>query len=264
MHITYVGHATLLLEIAGARLLTDPNFDPKLGRFLPRVSPPGIAPEALPPLDALLLTHAHADHLSFRSLDALPRDVPLYAPPPIARWLARKGYRNAEPLNASETITLAGRQLRVHAARATHQGSRYMVDRWRSAANMYLLESDEESIFFAGDTALTSSTHSLVEQVLWERGRRLDLALLPIGWAPRWKPGFRRGHLTGEDAVKLFETLQARAMMPYHWGTFRHVTATAFDAIDRLRAHLAQHDARDRVHVIEPGESLVLGPEARA
>jgi hypothetical protein len=53
-------------------------------------------------------------------------------------------------------------------------------------------------------------------------------------------------------------------MLPYHWGTFRHVTATAYDAIDRLRVQLARHDARERVHVIEPGESLVLGPEARA
>jgi L-ascorbate metabolism protein UlaG (beta-lactamase superfamily) len=264
VHITYVGHATLLLEIAGARLLTDPNFEPKLGRFLPRVSPPGIALEDLPRLDALLITHAHADHLSFRSLDALPGDVPLYAPPAIARWLRRKGYHNAEPLDASGTVTLAAGKLRIHAARATHQGSRYMLDRWRSAANMYLLESDDESIFFAGDTALTPSTHAMVEHVLWEQRRQLDLALLPIGWAPRWKPGFRRGHLTGEDAVTLFETLQARAMMPYHWGTFRHVTATAHDAIDRLRAHLSQHDARNRVHVIEPGESLVLGPEARA
>jgi L-ascorbate metabolism protein UlaG (beta-lactamase superfamily) len=264
VHITYVGHATLLLEIAGARLLTDPNFEPKLGRFLPRVSPPGIALDALPKLDAILLTHAHADHLSFRSLDALPSDAPLYAPPPIARWLTKKGYHNAEPIDAMSNVSLAGGRLRLHAARATHQGSRYALDRWRSAANMYLLESDTESVFFAGDTALTPSTHHLVESVLWEHGRQLDLALLPIGWAPRWKPGFRRGHLTGEDAVRLFETLRARAMMPYHWGTFRHVTATAFDAIDRLRTHLAQHDARDRVHVIEPGDSLVLGPEARA
>ena len=263
MHITYIGHATLLLEIAGARLLTDPNFEPKLGRLLPRVSPPGIPLEELAKLDALLLTHAHADHLSFRSLDALPSDIPLFAPPAVARWLAGKGYSNAEPLDPAATVTLGEGALRVHAARATHKGNRYGVDRWRSAANMYLLESDEESAFFAGDTALTPTTHHLVERVLWHRGRTLDLALLPIGWAPAWKPGFRRGHLTGGDAVALFETLHARAMMPYHWGTFRHVTATAHDAIDRLRAYLAEHDARERVHVIEPGESLVLGPEAR-
>lgn len=263
MHITYIGHATLLLEIAGTRLLTDPNFEPSLGRFLPRVSAPGIALEALPSLDALLLTHAHADHLSFKSLDRLPRDIPLFAPPAIAHWLTRKGYDHAVPVDAEDCVELEGGRLRLHAARATHQGSRYGLDRWRSAANMYLVESDEESLFFAGDTALTPSTHRLVERVLWSKGRQLDLALLPIGYAPAWKPGFRRGHLTGEDAVTLFETLRARAMLPYHWGTFRHVTATAHDAIDRLRVHLVAHAARDRVHVIEPGDSLVLGPVAR-
>jgi L-ascorbate metabolism protein UlaG (beta-lactamase superfamily) len=128
---------------------------------------------------------------------------------------------------------------------------------------MYLLESDEESAFFAGDTALTSSTHHLVEQVLWSQQRQLDIALLPIGYAPAWKPGFRRGHLTGDDALALFKTLRARAMLPYHWGTFRHVTSSAHDAIDRLRSSLAQHDAREHVHVIEPGESLTLGPTTR-
>jgi L-ascorbate metabolism protein UlaG (beta-lactamase superfamily) len=262
VRITYIGHATLLLEIAGARILTDPNFELSLGRFLARVSAPGIALEALPGLDALLLTHAHADHLSFKSLDRLPRDIPLYAPPAIARWLARKGYRHAIPLDDGEDVAV-GTALRVHTGRATHRGNRYGFDRWRSATNMYLLESDEESIFFAGDTALTDSTHHLVERVLWARQRELDVALLPIGWAPAWKPGFRRGHLTGEDALVLFATLRARAMLPYHWGTFRHVTAGAHDAIDRLRVSLSAHDARERVHVIEPGESLTLGPAAR-
>jgi L-ascorbate metabolism protein UlaG (beta-lactamase superfamily) len=123
---------------------------------------------------------------------------------------------------------------------------------------MYLLETDAESVFFAGDTALTESTHHLVKDKLWENDRRLDVALLPIGYAPRWKPGFRRGHLTGDDALALFETLQARAMLPYHWGTFRHVTATAYDAINRLRKTLESYAGRDHVHIVEPGESLII------
>ena len=259
MQITYIGHATLLLEIAGVRVLTDPNFELKLGRFLPRVSAPGLEIHTLPKLDALLLTHAHADHLSFKSLDKLPRDIPLYAPPAVAHWLTKKGYSHAVSLDVGESVAL-GRDLHLHAGRATHQGSRYGLDRWRSATNMYLLETPMESAFFAGDTALTPSTHQLVERVLWKQGRELDVALLPIGYAPAWKPGFRRGHLTGDDALMLFETLRARAMLPYHWGTFRHVTASAHDAIDRLRTILARHDARARVHVIEPGKSLILEP----
>ena len=256
--VTYIGHATLLLEIGGIRILTDPNFEKSLGRFLPRVSAPGIALDELPKLDALLLTHAHADHLSFTSLDALPQDIPLYAPPVIARWLVKKGYRHAVAIAPGEQATIGGSGVRVHAELATHRGHRYGFDRWRSAANMYLLENDAESVFFAGDTALTSSTHHLVERVLWMNARELDVALLPIGWAPAWKPGFRRGHLTGEDALSLFEILRARAMLPYHWGTFRHVTATAYDAINRLRRHLEDYHARAKVHIIEPGEALIV------
>ena len=260
MHITFIGHATLLIEIGGVRILTDPNFESRLGFVLPRVTAPGIAIDRLPVLDALLLTHAHADHLSFESLDQLPRDIPLYAPPVVAQWLRSKGYQHAEPLAPRELAAIGGQRVRLHAEMATHEGSRYGYDRWRSAANMYLLETDAESVFFAGDTALTDTTHALVERVLWARGRELDVALLPIGWAPSWKPGFRKGHLTGDDALALFETLRARALMPYHWGTFRHVTATAHDAIDRLRVRLEQYAGRDRVHVIEPGQSLAVDP----
>jgi L-ascorbate metabolism protein UlaG (beta-lactamase superfamily) len=255
---TYIGHATLLLEIGKLRILTDPNFEQSLGRFLPRVSPPGIAIDALPELHALLLTHAHADHLSFRSLDQLPDNIPLFAPLVIAKWLRKKGYRNATSLEPEAAATLGDGVLRIHAEHATHQGSRYAFDRWRSTANMYLMETDDESVFFAGDTALTESTHRLVENVLWRNGRQLDVALLPIGYAPPWKPGFRRGHLTGKDALVLFETLRARAMLPYHWGTFRHVTATAYDAINRLKVQLENYPAKEQVHIVEPGESLIV------
>lgn len=256
MHITYVGHATILLELSGVRVLTDPNFDPTLGRFLPRVSPPGVAIEALPKLDAMLLTHAHADHLSFASLDALPRDIPLYAPPSVATWLRRLGYSHAVPVAPGESVRIGG--VDVTAALAQHAGARYAVDRWRRAANMYLLETPKISTFFAGDTALTSQSHHLVHERVVQAGRQLDVALLPIGHAPWWKPGFRRGHLTSADALTLFERLGARYFIPYHWGTFNHVTSTAFDAITRLRAMVEGHARGEDVRIIEPGETFVL------
>jgi L-ascorbate metabolism protein UlaG (beta-lactamase superfamily) len=256
MRITYIGHATLLLEVAGSRFLTDPNFDPALGRFLARVSPPGIALDALPKLDAILVTHAHADHLSFASLNALPRDVPLLAPPPVAQWLRKLGYGHAEPLAPSGTARVGG--VEVHAKAARHVGARYGVDRWRSAANMYLLDAGTTSTLFAGDTALTDDTHDLAEERITRRGRRLDVALLPIGHAPWWKPGFRRGHLTSDDALTLFERLDARYLIPYHWGTFNHVTSKAHDAVTRLRSLVLSHARASDVRIIEPGETFVL------
>ncbi|HET7583998.1 MAG TPA: MBL fold metallo-hydrolase [Gemmatimonadaceae bacterium] len=253
--ITYIGHATLLLDFGGTRLLTDPNFDPQLGGILPRVSPPGIAAELLPRLHAILLTHAHADHLSFTSLDALPRDIPLYAPPVVARWLQRRGYRHAEPL-APGAVAHVG-DVRVVAEAARHQGARYGVDRWRGDANFYLLErASGASAFFAGDTGLTPKARDLVRGRLGLGARMLDVALLPIGHAPWWKPGFRKGHLTAQDALALFAELEARYFIPYHWGTFHHLSAGAFDAIVRLRALLRNHAAAHAVRVLEPGSAF--------
>jgi L-ascorbate metabolism protein UlaG (beta-lactamase superfamily) len=257
MRITYIGHATLLIEIGGRTFLTDPNFDSKLGKILPRVSEPGIALNKLPALDAVFITHAHADHLSFDSLDGIAKGTPVYAPRAIASWLTRKGYENVAALIPGEVIDIGG--VSVRAASATHKGHRYGVDRWRGAANMYLFDTKTTSCFFAGDTALTSDSSHMVDNHLIAEGRRLDLALLPIGHPPGWKESsFRKGHLTTTDALMLFERLDARYLIPYHWGTFDHVTSKAHDAIEHLREQIPAHARGADVEILEPGMSFNL------
>jgi L-ascorbate metabolism protein UlaG (beta-lactamase superfamily) len=235
--ITNIGHATLLIEIGGVRVLTDPNFDRRLAGILRRVSPPGIALSALPRLDAILLSHAHADHLSLASLRALPREISILAPPAVARRLRRRGYAGARSVAPGETAALGS--LTIEAAEAKH--------RVLGGANMYLLRASEASVFFAGDTGLTPRTHEMAV------GRPVDVALLPIGNAPWWRPGFRRGHLSSDDALVLFERLGARYLIPYHWGTFHHVTSGPFTAKRRLDALLQSHPRRDDVIALAPG-----------
>jgi L-ascorbate metabolism protein UlaG (beta-lactamase superfamily) len=245
--ITYAGHATMLIEIGEARLLTDPLLRERLLVVLRRHG--GVDRDALGRIDGVLISHLHLDHLDLASLRKIGRSVPILAPPGSAGLLARHGFANVTELSPGETGTLAG--LDVRAVEARHVGGR-MFGFGKGGVVGYVVEGPWR-VYWAGDTALFGGMRDLAKD--------LDVALLPIwGWGPRLGPG----HLDPEGAARALAMLRPRFAVPVHWGTLAPVGAKRFwpwlferparEFVEWARRLAPQVEVR----VLEPGQSLLL------
>src|SRR4051794_22280669 len=244
--VTYVGHATTLIEIDGTRLLTDPVLRSHLGHIR-RIAP-------LPPgdtgtgVDAILISHAHHDHLDLRSLRALP-PTRVIAPPGCAALVRRWTRHDAVEVEAGARVEVGS--IGVRAVHAEHDGRRFSVGP-RFPAVGYVVEGSSR-VAFLGDTDLFDGMRDLAGE--------LDLALLPIwGWGPRVGPG----HLDPERAARAAELLRPRIVVPIHWGTLagpRVWWRADPEMPARTFAELvAQHAPAIEVRILAPGQSFVLRP----
>jgi L-ascorbate metabolism protein UlaG (beta-lactamase superfamily) len=201
--VTWGGHATALIELDGVRLLTDPVLNDRIGP-LRRIASP-VDPELGERIDAVVLSHLHADHAELRSLRRLGPATIVFAPRGAARWLARHGVRNVEELSPGE-------EARLGAVRITATPARHGRRRWPlgvEAEPIGFLAAGSQALYFAGDTDLFAAMSELAG--------RVDVALLPIaGWGPTLGPG----HLDPERAVQAAALIAARLVVPIHWGTF--------------------------------------------
>jgi L-ascorbate metabolism protein UlaG (beta-lactamase superfamily) len=245
--ITYAGHATVLIEMGEARLLTDPLLRGHLLGLLRRHS--SVDREALGRVDGVLISHLHRDHVDFASLRQLGRSVPILVPPGSTRSFARRGFENVSELAPGETATLAG--VEVRAVEAQHDGGR-MFGFGGSGVVGYVVEGPSR-VYWAGDTALFEGMRDL--------GADLDLALLPI-WG--WGPSLGSGHLDPEDAARALQMLRPRLAVPVHWGTLaplgaRRLWPWLFERPGREFVEWAGRLAPEvDVRVLAPGESLLL------
>jgi L-ascorbate metabolism protein UlaG (beta-lactamase superfamily) len=243
---TFVGHATVLLQWQGANVLTDPNFVRRV--LVPkRLIEPGIPVRKLPALDVIVISHAHFDHLVKPSLRQLPKDVPVIVPTGVGELVTPLGFRRVYELNWWEAYEADG--LKVVLVPANHWGRRTPRDRDRGYGG-FVIERHGHHAYFAGDTAYFKG--------FLEIGRAfpIELALLPIGaYRP---PSFRQVHCNPEDALQAFDDLQARFLVPVHWGTFR----LSYEPIDEPVAWLEQLSADcgydGRVKILQHGQTLVL------
>jgi L-ascorbate metabolism protein UlaG (beta-lactamase superfamily) len=237
--LTYVGHATVRVDVAGARLLTDPVLRDRVGYLLRRTAP--VAPEAYQRLDGVLLSHLHHDHLDLPSLRRLPPDVPILVPRGGGRLL--RGFSRVYEVVAGETVELAGTT--VTAVPAEHPGHRLpLVGGAGGDALGYVIAS---RVYFAGDTDLYPEMALL---------GRLDVALLPVwGWGPRVGPG----HMDPEIAARALTLLRPRIAVPIHWGTFSRIALPLETDAPRAFARHAARLAPDvQVEILEPGATLEL------
>ena len=256
--ITFVGQATMLIRTADCTVLTDPFFSDRASPLSfagpRRVRAPGLPIEALPPLDAILLSHNHYDHMDLASLRALRRrtEAPILTGLGNAAYLARRGVPGAVDLDWwEEAPPLPG--LRVTYVPAQHWSMRAPWNRRRMLWGGFVLQSAGATIYFAGDSGYCPWFRAI--------GERLgppDVALLPIGaYEPRWFMGSQ--HMNPADAVQAHRDLGARRSIGMHFGTIR-LTDEAIDepihALARARAEAGLDD--QAFTTLDIGETTVI------
>jgi L-ascorbate metabolism protein UlaG (beta-lactamase superfamily) len=246
--ITFVGHSTVLIELGGARLLTDPILRDRILHIRREVDSP--APESSRGIDAVLLSHTHADHFDPASVRraGAPR---LLAPGGARRILGRRGFREITELTPGDGIEVAG--VSVDAVPARHDGRRIPIGRGFDAIG-YIASTGTRRVYFAGDTAPFPALADAVGAV--------DVALLPIaGWGPKLHV---RHHLGPETSAQLAAAIGPRIVIPIHWGTLLRIGLSSrreeiFERpLREFEAHLARLAPGVELRALRPGESTEL------
>jgi L-ascorbate metabolism protein UlaG (beta-lactamase superfamily) len=247
--LTFIGHSTFFIQMGGQNVVIDPNFARWLF-VLKRLRKPGVRISDLPPIDIVLVTHAHFDHLHRPSLRAIAQETKrrngkapiIVVPHHVFDLVSDLGFGDVVELDWWNSYR-HGNLTTTHVP-SRHWGARVLKDSHRGYGG-YVLRDGKHSVYHAGDTAYFSGFREI--------GRRLspDLALLPIGaYDP---PQFRNVHTDPGDATRAFLDLNARWMVPMHYGTFRLSHEPVEEPLQLLEKEARAAGVEDRVVVMQEG-----------
>jgi L-ascorbate metabolism protein UlaG (beta-lactamase superfamily) len=247
--VTFIGHSSFFLQIGGRNVLVDPNFARWIF-LLKRLRRPGMRLRDLPPIDAVLVSHAHFDHLhrpSLRSIARLTRwhtgkRPIIVVPKHLHDLVSDLGFARVVELEWWEKLQLG--EVEVTHVPACHWGARIVRDMHRGYGG-YVLRAKGHSIYHAGDTAYFNGFREIGERL------KPEVALLPIGaYHPE---SYRSVHTSPEDAIQGFLDLGARYMVPMHYGSFRLSHEPVEEPLQRLKIEAKRRGIEKRVCVLEEG-----------
>ncbi|MBT2291036.1 MBL fold metallo-hydrolase [Paenibacillus albidus] len=271
--ITWIGHSTFFLQYEGMNIITDPIWAGRLG-VEKRIGPPGIPLAEMPPIDLILISHSHYDHLHIASIRKLYRaETRIVVPIGLKRKMLRKGFRNCEEMQWWEELTLSN--IKLSFVPTQHWSRRTPFDTNTSHWGGYVLEPAlpqnhpqadcggekrklPPNLYFAGDSGYFPGFKEIGSRF------KIHVALMPIGaYEPEWF--MTSQHVNPEEAVQAFIDVGAELMIPMHFGTFRLADDTAREALDRMEISRAGHGlAPERIRTLDYGETLIVHPEARS
>jgi L-ascorbate metabolism protein UlaG (beta-lactamase superfamily) len=251
--VTWVGHASYVVQIGGLVVLTDPVWSHRIPGVRPRLTPPGIGWRDLPRVDAVVISHNHYDHMDGPTLKRLPRDTAMLVPAGLGRWFRGRGFHRVRELDWWESARLG--EVGFDFVPAHHWSRRTLTDVCGSLWGGWVLTAAGRRVYFAGDTGYG---HFFTD--IGRRYRGIDVALLPVGaFQPRQM--MRDWHTDPEEAVQACLDVGAARMATMHWGTFVLSAEPVRSPVLRARRAWAR-TGRPRADLwdLAIGESRLLEP----
>lgn len=247
--ITWIGHSTFLIQMTGLNIITDPVWASYLGMYR-RLTPPGIPIHEVPPIDVVLISHSHYDHLNYSSIRRLKGQPLFMVPSGLAHVFKRKGFERTVELDWWETYEVKG--VMFSFVPAQHWAKRTLTDTNRSHWGGWIIGGRSETIYFAGDSGYFKGFSEIGEKF------EIDYCLMPVGaYEPEWFMGTE--HVNPEEAIQAFIDTRSRIMIPMHYGAYMLADDTTQEALERLRLGWKNRSLeKNRLSTLQLGETLRL------
>jgi len=255
--ITWLGHASFLIQVGGFNVITDPCFY-ELSSVVRRMLPVPLNPRTLPPIDAVMISHNHWDHADKHSLlDLLPHQPVMYVPMGNGAWMKSLGFATVHELTWWEQRTLRKGQasLDIHFLPASHWTGRGLFDINTTLWGSWMLVHDQSTVYFAGDTAYDRH-FAAIAQIF----KSIDVALLPIGPV---EPHcyMAEAHMDAVEVMQALQELGAHHFVPMHWGTFMFGLDDFLTPINQLQQCWQTKSpqlAETTLHLLRCGQSQIF------